>query len=134
MNRSCYYSSIFDSKGIRIRLSNAFPKFFINRRFEIIIYPARNSYFSLENVNTELELKAKILEWLSREASKSISIKSQKYHLNGINTFLGTSFTQEEMAEIYTYLGNRCNHKRTLAFIKSGYKLEILTQPIEGAA
>ena len=65
-------------------------------------------------------------EWLSREASKSIDPKSQVYHLNGINTFLGTNFTQEDMVEIYTYLGNRCDHARTLRFIESGYDLAAL--------
>lgn len=85
--------SIFDNPEIRKRLRSAFPKFFLNSNYEIIIYPARNSYFLMANVDTERDLKAKILEWLSREASKSISKPSQKYHLEGINAFLGTEFT-----------------------------------------
>ena len=75
-----------------------------------------------------MDLVAKILEWLSREAAKSMYKESQKYHLDGINTFLGTNFTQDEMMEIYTYLGNSCNHKRTLLFIDSGYDLSVLTK------
>ena len=118
--------SVFDNKEIRQTLREAFPKYFVNQNFEIIIYPARNSYFILSDVGTEQELKAKILEWLSREASKSISRQSQKYHLSGINTFLGTDFTKEEMSEIYTYLGNRCNHDKTIRFIESGYDMGIL--------
>lgn len=80
----------------------------------------------MADIQTETGLNAKILEWLSREASKSIDPKSQVYHLNGINTFLGTNFTQEDMVEIYTYLGNRCDHARTLRFIESGYDLAAL--------
>jgi len=118
--------SVFDNKEIRQRLREAFPKYFVNQDFEIIIYPARNSYFILSDVEAELELKAKILEWLSREASKSTSRQSQKYHLSGINAFLGTDFTQEDMTEIYTYLGNRCNHDKTIRFIESGYDMGIL--------
>lgn len=120
--------SIFENKEIRQRLREAFPKFFLNDNYEIIIYPARNSYFLIEDVETETELKAKILEWLSREASKSISRQSQAYHLNGINTFLGTNLTKADMEEIYTYLGNRCNHQRTIRFIESGYNMETLKE------
>ena len=118
--------NIFENRLIRERLREAFPKYFVNAGFEIIIYPARNSYFELNGLVTELELKAKILEWLSREASKSISRVSQKYHLDGINKFLETSFTRDDMSEIYTYLGNSCNHEKTLRFIESGYDMAAL--------
>lgn len=117
---------VFENKEIRDRLLKAFPQFYINSRFECIIYPPRNSYFLIADIQTEAELNAKILEQLSREASKSIDPKSQVYHLNGINTFLGTNFTQEDMVEIYTYLGNKCNHARTLRFIESGYDMVVL--------
>lgn len=120
--------SIFENKEIRQRLREAFPKFFLNANYEIIIYPARNSYFLMADVETERDLKAKILEWLSREASKSVSRQSQAYHMNGINTFLGTNFTKADMEEIYTYLGNSCNHRRTLQFIESGYDMKILKE------
>lgn len=118
--------SVFDNAEIRNRLSAAFPLLFVNRQNELIIHPKRNTYFRLDGVETERDLKAKILEWLSREACKSISGKSQAYHLRGINSFLGTDFTQEEMYEIYTYLGNAVNHGKTLRFIESGYDLSIL--------
>ena len=118
--------SVFENRKIRSRLCNAFPELYINHNYECIIYPKRNSYFLMEDVHTETELKAKILEWLSREAAKSIDRKSQVYHLNGINQFLGTSFTQDEMMEIYTWLGNRCNHDLTLRFIESNYDLTVL--------
>lgn len=117
---------VFENKEIRDRLLKAFPQFYINSRFECIVYPPRNSYFLMVDIQTEAELNAKILEQLSREASKSIDPKSQVYHLNGINTFLGTNFTQEDMVEIYTYLGNKCNHARTLRFIESGYDMAVL--------
>lgn len=118
--------SVFDNAEIRNRLSAAFPLLFINRHNELVIHPKRNTYFRLDGVETERDLKAKILEWLSREASKSIYPWSRKYHLDGINSFLGTDFTKEEMNEIYTYLGNGVNHEKTLHFIESGYDLSIL--------
>ncbi len=120
--------SIYDHTEIRTRLVAAFPLLFVNRQNELIIHPKRNTYFRLDDVETERDLKAKILEWLSREACKSISLESQRYHLNGINSFLGTDFTQEEMYEIYTYLGNAVNHEKTLRFIDSGFDLNELTR------
>ena len=119
--------NVFACKDIRDRLSAAFPLLFVNRQNELIVHPKRNTYFRLDGVEDERELKAKILEWLSREAAKSISRQSQRYHLNGINRFLGTDFTQEEMNEIYTYLGNSVNHRKTLRFIDSCYDLSVLT-------
>lgn len=118
--------SVFDNAEIRTRLVSAFPLLFVNRQNELIIHPKRNTYFRLDGVETERDLKAKILEWLSREAAKSVSAQSQAYHLAGINRFFGTDFTQEEMYEIYTYLGNAVNHEKTLRFIDSGYDLSIL--------
>jgi len=119
--------SVYDNIEIRQRLSLAFPLLFVNRQNELITHPKRNTYFRLDGVETERDLKAKILEWLSREAAKSISRQSQAYHLNGINRFLGTDFTKEEMYEIYTFIGNCVNHKKTLRFIDSGYDLSVLT-------
>lgn len=119
---------IFENDGLRNRFTAAFPKFFINHNLEAIVHPKRNSYFLLAGIDTEKDLIAKILEWLSREAAKSVYKESQRYHLNGINAFLGTAFTQEEMMEIYTYLGNCCNHTRTLRFIESGYDLAVLKE------
>lgn len=45
---------------------------------------------------------------------------------NGINSFLDTDFSEDEMMEIYTYLGNACNHRKTIKFIKSGYDFKVL--------
>ena len=124
---------LFENDEISNRFCAAFPKFFINHNLEVIVHPRRNTYFLLKGVETEGDLVAKILEWLSREAAKSVYKESQKYHLNGINAFLGTNFSQDDMMEIYTYLGNSCNHKRTLRFIESGYNLSVLTKEVEDA-
>ena len=113
------------------RFIAAFPKFYINQNYEAIIYPKRNIYFPLKEGQTETELKASVLEFLSREAAKSDNRLSQKYHLDGINAFLGTSFSQDDMEKIYTYLGNGVNHAKTMRFIESGYDLEELTKEIE---
>lgn len=125
---------IFEDDKLRRRFTKAFPRFYINHNLEVIVYPPRNIYFLLKDVHTEKDLIAKVLEWTSREAAKSVSRQSQKYHLNGINMFLGTNFTQSEMGEIYTRLGNCCNHARTIRFIDSGYDLSVLTKEEEEKA
>ena len=122
---------LFENDEIRNRFGEAFPKFFINHNLEVIVHPRRNTYFLLKGVETESDLVAKILEWLSREAAKSVSKESQKYHLNGINAFLGTNFSQEDMMQIYTYIGNACNHRKTLSFILSGYNMDVLTREVK---
>lgn len=122
------------------KLFNAFPNGFINHNLEFIADPHRrvNSYFRLDDCETELDVTAKVLEWLSREAYKSQHFDSDRrnkevhaYHLRGINAFCGIAFTEDDIAEIYTYLGNSVNHQKTLKFIRSGYDMAVLTKKEE---
>lgn len=113
-------------------LFNAFPGAFIYYNGELIVHKAANSYFILKDCETRLDVQCKVLEWLSRDAYKSEpfhsaakNLKFNEFILNGINTFLGTTFTHNDMEEIYTYLGNRCSHQRTLRFIESNYTLDL---------
>lgn len=115
------------------KLSRAFPKSFINSALEFIAHKEANEYFRLEDCECEFDVKCKVLEWLSRGAYKTCpfnsNLKNERFHnfmLNGINDFLGTDFTEDDIEIIYTYLGNRCNHERTVKFIKSGYDMELL--------
>lgn len=115
----------------------AFPNGFINHNLEFIAHNHHrvNSYFRLEDCETEEDVAAKVLEWLSREAYKSQHFNSDRrnrqvheYHLEGINAFCGTLFDEDDIEEIYTYLGNSVNHQKTLEFIRSGYDLAVLTK------
>ena len=56
----------------------------------------------------------------------------QRFMLDGINKYLGTNFSHDDIDEVYTYLGNRCNHAKTLLFIESGYDVRILPMRLEG--
>ena len=89
----------------------------MNLRLELIVYPARNTTVPLYGADTIEELNARIIEWCSREACKSYSPASLKYHLNGINQFCHTDFTRDGMEYIYTNLGNRINHDLCLRFV-----------------
>lgn len=126
------------SSHVLNKIFKAFPNGFINRNLEFVAEPHHrvNSYFRLEDCETEEDVAAKMLEWLSREAYKSLHFNSDRrnkevhdYHLNGINTFCGTAFTEDDIEVIYTHLGNRVNHQKTLEFIRSGYDLTVLKDP-----
>lgn len=116
-----------------IKLLNAFPNSFINHCGEFIAHEKGLAYFTLTNCKTEMDVKCKMLEWLSRDAYKTQIWKSEKknaeYHefiRNGINEYLGTDFTHDDIEHIYTYLGNRANHELTIRFIESGYDMDVL--------
>ena len=122
-------------KSIVKKLTNAFPNSFINYNLEFITDTKTNNYFILEDCKTELDIKCKVLEWLSRAAcyatpyQKDKSNKAYQDNLREcINRYLGTDFTKEDMEEIYTKLGNRYDHALTVEFIKSGYRMEVLRE------
>ena len=126
---------MMDKMQMALRLCRCFPNSFINGSGEFVAYRQANEYFIFENCETELDVKCKVLEWFSRGAFKteyfSSDLKNKKYHefmLSGINRFLGTQFTEDDMETIYTYLGNCCNHQLTVEFINSGYDMAVLAE------
>lgn len=81
-------------------LMNVFEASFINRLNELILIPKTNLYICLDDVHNETELKYKIIEYCSRDASSSMPYKTEyrnrKYHnevRNKINKHLNTNFT-----------------------------------------
>lgn len=115
------------------RLMNCFPNSSINQNGEFIAHEKSNTYFILKDCETELDVKCKVLEWLSRAAYKTEPYrrkdKNDEFHRfmhGGIIEFLGVHFSGNDMETIYTYLGNACNHEKTVAFIESGYDMGIL--------
>lgn len=124
--------------NVAIRLMNCFPGSFINHNGEFIAHEKANEYFSLSTCGDELDVKCKVLEWLSRAASKGEPFRTdkrnlafQKFMLDGINGYLHTTFSHDDIDKIYTYLGNACNHKKTIRFIDSGYDMSVLPMKME---
>lgn len=114
------------------KLQEAFPKGRFTKEGDFLTYPRLLIGFSPDG--TMEDLTSKVLEWLSRPAFKSepyrtkaANDKLHKYHLDGINSFCETSFTEADIEEIYTYLGNHVDHEKTLRFIRSGYDMAALT-------
>ncbi len=125
--------SVLISCDIVTKLMNCFPNSFINHNAEFIAHIKSNTYFGLKDCENETDVKCKMLEWLSRPAHKTEPYNTKrsndKFHrfiLSGVNQFLETDFTEKDMEQIYTYLGNRCNHAKTLKFIESGYDMSVL--------
>ena len=117
------------------KLGLSFPGWFINEQGEFIAHQKANVYFNISTCESELDVKCKVLEWFSRPACKSTPFRRvventalHIFFLNGINEYLGTGFSVEDMREIYTYLGNACNHQKTIRFIESGYDMAVLRE------
>lgn len=122
-----------------LKLLSAFPGSWINGGLEFIAHTKANEYFRLEDCETELDVKCKVLEWLSRAAFKTEPFdwesKNREFHewmQNGINTYLETDFSEEDFAIIYQRLGNRVRHYLTVEFVKSGYDMAVLADRREG--
>lgn len=109
-------------------IKNHSPKYFINQNDELIVVPSWNIYFGLYNVKTPLDLKCKVVEWLSRPACKGVSNYWQKRVRAIFNNYLGTNFNRDEMERIYMYLGNAIKHAQTIEFIESDFDLEVLPE------
>lgn len=99
-----------DMQEARQALCNAFPKSLINEKDEFIAEERSNQYFMLSDCEYPEDIDCKVLEWLSRAASKGSPFnqewrnrKFRKFMLDGINNFLDTSFSEEEMEEIYIF-------------------------------
>ena len=117
-----------DMNECRYALLRAFPGCFINDRDEFIAHSRTNQYIILKDCKTPLDVKCKVLEWLSRPAHKTAPFsqewRNRRFHefmRNGINTFLDTGFSEQEISDIYDALGNAIDHTKTVRFIESGY-------------
>lgn len=102
-------------------------KTYINNANELIVIPSINSYFRLEDVETELDFKCKILHWLSYDCAPNHwnrywSPKMIKF----INYMLNVDWDKDVLSAIYCRFGNGLNHELCVEFIESGYNLELL--------
>lgn len=84
-----------------------------------------NLYFLTSNISTKNEVKAKVLEYFSRDAHKtmfSTGIVDELIHnyiRDCINKYLCTDFNEDDMSLIYTYLGNGINRKKLSSLLKA---------------
>ena len=123
--------------GTIMRLMNCFPGSLMNDRAVFIACKraGTHTYICLDACKDEMDIKCRVLEWLSRSACKTLVYDSERFNRKfwafmreGINKYLGTNFSHDDMMEIYTYIGNAVNHKKTIRFIDSGYDMAVLTK------
>lgn len=129
-------------KDFLIKIMSSFPhsfiKYYVYGGFEITLDEQNVLCFSLEEIGSDLELKRRFISVVSRcyktqpyRTSKR-NIEWQQKHISAFNKALGTKFNADEIAYIYTYLGNGCNKPIAIKFIESGYDLNVLKQLIDG--
>ena len=63
------------------RLMDLFPNSYINSLNELILYSNTNLYFGLDDVNSEQDIKCKLLEWCSRDAYKTQPFNNHEQNL-----------------------------------------------------
>lgn len=115
-------------KECKTALLESFPNSFINDVNIFIIHDKKDYYIDLSICRTPLDVKCEILEWFSHGACLAKpygntfnNIEFQKFMRDGINNFLGTDFNQYDLEKIYAWIGNECDHERSIRFVQSGY-------------
>ena len=110
-----------------------FPNTFVNSFGEVIISAKGNVYFTATDCKTKEDVICKLLEWCSRPMAKGEPYRSNERNIEwrnslicGLNKYLGTNFTQDDMYWIYDKLGNGVDHELTVKFIESGYDLSLV--------
>lgn len=116
-----------------------FPGSFINAHNELILVPKTNLYFRLEDINTLLDFKCKIIAWCSRACCKSTpyystwrNLQYQKNIRERLNYYFGIDFDETQWLYIYTYLGNDIRRDVCEKFVNSDFlDLNIIKQECE---
>lgn len=67
-----------------------------------------------------------VLDAAATEKTKKANTAFHQRQRKGVNTFLGTKFSESDMELIYTYLGNGCHADLCEQFIESGYDMQLL--------
>ena len=127
-------------KDFLIKIMSAFPhsfiKYYVNGGFEITLDEKNVLWFSLGEIESDIELKRRFISAVSRcyktepYRNSKRNIEWQQKHISAFNKTLGTKFNIDEITYIYTYLGNGCNKPIAIKFIESGYDLNVLKQLI----
>lgn len=107
---------------------------------EFLADEASNTYFVFGDCETKEDVDCKVLEFLSRAAFKTEPFGSpasnENFHrkmLAGINAYLGTDFSEEDMETVYMHLGNGCDHEKTVEFVRSGFDMGVFEERTEEA-
>lgn len=127
-------------KDFLIKIMLAFQlsriEYYVYGGFVIYLDGKNIFWFSLEKIESDIELKRRFISVVSRcyktepYRTSKCNIEWQQKHISAFNEALGTKFNDDEIEYIYTYLGNGCNKPIAIKFIESGYDLNVLKQLI----
>lgn len=128
-------------KYFLIKIMLAFPRsrieYYVYGGFLIYLDEKNRLWFSLEKIESDIELKRRFISVVSRcyksepYRNSKRNIEWQQKHMVAFNKVLGTNFTEDDFEYIYTYLGNGCNKPIAIKFIESGYDLNVLKRLID---
>lgn len=120
-------------ESVLMELFAAFPGSIINSQLEFVADTVAGEWFRLGDCQTRFDVERKVIQYLSRGAyktspygSKSRNAALHDKQRSGINHFLGTRFSPDDIELIYTYLGNGCNAELCGRFIREGYNMGLL--------
>ncbi|MGL4338631.1 MAG: hypothetical protein ACRCST_17220 [Turicibacter sp.] len=110
------------------------PHSFINWNGEFIPNEKSGCYFKLnfDERLSEKEIKIQVLHYLSRGYKEEPyyhnfrNVAHQTFMNKAFNEYLGTSFTSDEIKEIYTKFGNGSNKELARIFYDSGCDINLL--------
>lgn len=92
------------------KLMNCFPNSVVTSKVEFIAHIRSNTYFILKDCKTEMDVKCKVLEWLSMAAyktepysTKESNDKFHKFILQGINDFWVLLFRERYGKDIHIF-------------------------------
>lgn len=121
-------------------LMKYFPESFIKPSGEIILDRKCAMLFTVKGICTKEDIAYKIFEWCSRPIAKGMiysdCYKNRDYRrslLLGINNYLKTSFTENDMYIIYDRLGNAVDHEKTVRFVDLGFDIQYLIDDMKKA-
>lgn len=121
-----------------LKLMECFPGSSINSKGYLLLNKQRSG-FSIADIESEEDLKCKLLEYVSRDACKTMVYQQHIGNVrfwNGtrksINQYLQTNFSDDDMLDIYQYLGNGIRHKLTKEFVENGYDLKLIKEVRDG--
>ena len=118
-----------------VKLLQCFPGSILNSDLELIVNPETNDYIVLRNCESDMDVKCRVIEGLSRSCYKTAPYSKEslndRYHASmsrRVNEYLETCFDEEDFELIYTELGNGVNKKLTIRFVQSNYDTELLKE------
>ena len=115
-----------------LKLMKCFPGSSINSDGYLLLNKQRSG-FSVADIESEEDLKCKLLEYVSRDACKTMVYQQHVRNVRfwnrtrkSINHYLQTNFSDDDKLDIYQYLGNGIRHKLTKEFVQGGYDLKLI--------